>query len=139
MNFTEIIRQSIDSLLRNVLSGFESELRKALDGYDGFPDSVKLALLDMAYNLGPAGLLHGYPRMIHAVEAGNWAQAAANCERVRRHIFRDARARADVRTITQSERRNQGGIAADEDPFANLGAVFSEAVVIAGDAAGADI
>jgi len=67
----------IDALLRTVLLGFEGELRAALSGYDGFPDSVKMALLDMVYNLGPAGLLHGYPRLIKAVEAGNWAQAAA--------------------------------------------------------------
>ena len=40
-----------------------------------------MALLDMAYNLGPAGLLEGYPRMIHAVEAGAWAEAAAECAR----------------------------------------------------------
>jgi GH24 family phage-related lysozyme (muramidase) len=67
----------IDSLLRTVLLGFEGELRAKLAGYDSFPDSVKLALLDMAYNLGPAGLLREYPRMLRAVEAGNWAQAAA--------------------------------------------------------------
>jgi hypothetical protein len=40
-----------------------------------------MALLDMAYNLGPAGLLKGYPRMLSAVEAGDWAQAAAECVR----------------------------------------------------------
>jgi len=78
----ELPQAEIDSLLQSVLSGFEGELKAALPGYDGFPDSVKIALLDMAYNLGPAGLLHGYPRMIRAVEAGNWAQAAANCMRV---------------------------------------------------------
>jgi GH24 family phage-related lysozyme (muramidase) len=78
----ELAQAEIDSLLCTVLTGFEGELRTALAGYDRFPDGVKMALLDMAYNLGPAGLLHGYPRMLKAVEAGNWAQAAANCERV---------------------------------------------------------
>jgi len=67
----------IDSLLRTVLVGFEGEVRARLPGYDSFPDGVKLALLDMAYNLGPVGLLRGYPRLITAVEAGNWAQAAS--------------------------------------------------------------
>ena len=71
----------IDSLLRTVLSGFEAELRAKLTGYDRFPDSVKLALLDMAYNLGPVGLLQGYPTLIAAVEAGNWSKAATNCFR----------------------------------------------------------
>jgi len=71
----------IDFLLRNVLMRFENELRARIAGYDGFPDSVKLALLDMAYNLGPEGLLRGYPVLIAAVEAGNWARAAVNCFR----------------------------------------------------------
>ena len=76
-----LAKQDIDSLLRAVLEGFEGELRTRLSGYDGFPDNVKMALLDMAYNLGPLGLLQGYPTLIAAVEAGNWAKAAANCFR----------------------------------------------------------
>ena len=74
-------KPDIDSLLRTVLEGFEGELRAKLTGYDGFPDSVKMALLDMAYNLGPVGLLHGYPNLIAAVEGGNWPKAAAHCFR----------------------------------------------------------
>ena len=73
----ELPPAEIDSLLRTVLLGFEGELRAGLAGYDSFPEGVKMALLDMAYNLGPMGLLHGYPRLIAAVEAGNWVQAAA--------------------------------------------------------------
>jgi len=78
MGGPELPQAEIDSLLRTVLLGFDGELHAKLAGYDGFPDGVKLALLDMAYNLGPEGLLRSYPRMIAAVEAGNWAQAAAN-------------------------------------------------------------
>jgi GH24 family phage-related lysozyme (muramidase) len=74
-------KAEIDSLLRTVLAGFEGELRAKLTGYDGFPDSAKLALLDMAYNLGPVGLLDGYPTLIAAVEAGNWAKASSSCFR----------------------------------------------------------
>ena len=74
-------KSEIDCLLRTVLEGFEGELRAKITGYDGFPDGVKMALLDMAYNLGPVGLLHGYPTLIAAVEAGNWPKAAANCFR----------------------------------------------------------
>ena len=77
----ELDQMSIDTLLRSVLVGFEGELRKGLKGYDALPDSVKLALLDMAYNLGPVGLLHGYPKLLHAVEQGDWAQAATACMR----------------------------------------------------------
>ena len=77
----ELVRAEIDGLLRTVLTGFEGELRAGLAGYDGFPDGVKLALLDMIYNLGPAGLLRGYPRLIKAVAAGKWAEAAGECLR----------------------------------------------------------
>jgi GH24 family phage-related lysozyme (muramidase) len=77
----ELEKADIDSLLRDVLTGFEGQLRNRLPGYDAFPDGVKIALLDMAYNLGPAGLIKGYPALIAAVECGNWAKAAANCFR----------------------------------------------------------
>jgi GH24 family phage-related lysozyme (muramidase) len=77
----ELPQAEIESLLRSVLLSFEAELRSALSGYDALPDGVKLALLDMAYNLGPQGLVKGYPRLMQAVEAGNWTQAAANCFR----------------------------------------------------------
>ena len=77
----ELARADIDGLLRTVLLGFEHELRAAMADYDGFPDGVKMALLDMIYNLGPAGLLKGYPRMMKAVAAGHWAEAAGECLR----------------------------------------------------------
>lgn len=77
----ELEQAAIDSRLRIVLQGFEGNLRSALAEYASLPDAVKMALLDMAYNLGPAGLLKGYPRMIEAVEQGAWAQAAAACLR----------------------------------------------------------
>lgn len=37
-------------------------------------------LLDMAFNLGVAGLVHGYPKMIAAMTAGDWTTAAAECK-----------------------------------------------------------
>ncbi len=77
----ELPKTEIDSLLRSVLSGFEGKLREALPGYDRLPDEVKMALLDMIYNLGPAGLLEGFPRLLEAVKSGDWAKAASCCER----------------------------------------------------------
>jgi GH24 family phage-related lysozyme (muramidase) len=77
----ELPEAVIDEKLSAVLTSFETTLRAKLTGYDALPDGVKMALLDMAYNLGPAGLLDGYPKMIHAVETGAWAQAAAECVR----------------------------------------------------------
>ena len=71
----------IDANLSEVLTRFEATVRAGLAGYDALPDSAKMALLDMAYNLGPNGLLKGYPKMLQAVETGNWAEAAAQCAR----------------------------------------------------------
>lgn len=76
-----LVEETIDARLRGVLKAFESRLRASLAGYDGLPDGVKLALLDMAYNLGPEGLLKGYPQMLAAVKEGEWTQAAAACQR----------------------------------------------------------
>ena len=77
----ELEADEIDSLLREVVLRFETELRGKVAHYDAFPDGPKMALLDMAYNLGPEGLLKGFPRLIQAAEEGNWKLAAAQCFR----------------------------------------------------------
>ena len=77
----ELAKKDIDSLLSAVVLGFEGELRAKFSAYDALPDGVKIALLDMAYNLGPDGLLRGYPKLIKAVETGDWVTAAVNCYR----------------------------------------------------------
>ena len=76
-----LTEQTIEAKLRAIIENFEIALRTRFPHYDTFPDSVKLALLDMIYNLGPEGLFHGFPHLIAAVEAGSWAQAAERCLR----------------------------------------------------------
>ncbi len=73
----ELLQETIDAKLRTVLIEFESEIRMRMKNYDGLSDGVKLALLDMAYNLGPDGLFREYPKMIKAIETSAWGQAAA--------------------------------------------------------------
>jgi len=92
----ELPEAVIDEKLNAVLTGFEATLRAHFTGYDLLPGGVKLALLDMAYNLGPAGLLEGYPRMIHAVQTGAWATAAAECARGGINAARNAWTRQQV-------------------------------------------
>jgi GH24 family phage-related lysozyme (muramidase) len=77
----ELPQPVIDAKLLATLTGFESTLRTHLPSYDTLPDPVKLALLDMAYNLGPTGLLTGFPHFIQSVLAGDWAAAATQCLR----------------------------------------------------------
>ncbi|MBB5338052.1 glycoside hydrolase family protein [Tunturiibacter gelidoferens] len=80
-NGLELPQQTIDAKLTTVLHSFETDLRTHLPHYDTLPDSVKLALLDMTYNLGPAGLFKDFPHLIAAVQSGSWAEAAARCLR----------------------------------------------------------
>jgi GH24 family phage-related lysozyme (muramidase) len=77
----ELTQQTIDAKLTAVLQGFEADLRTKIPKYDALPDAVKMALLDMIYNLGPVGLFKGFPHLMAAVETGAWTQAAANCMR----------------------------------------------------------
>ncbi len=68
--------EAIDERLRDVLEGFEGYLREHVKGYGGLPDAAKVALLDMVYNLGPGKLFREYPKLIAAVERGDWSSAA---------------------------------------------------------------
>ena len=76
-----LTQQTIDAKLTSVLAGFEADLRAQLPNYDALPDGVKMALLDMIYNLGPAGLFKGVPHLIAAIQIGAWTQAAEHCTR----------------------------------------------------------
>ncbi len=71
-----LAEETIDGRLREVLEGFEGYLRAHVGGYAGLPDRAKLALLDMVYNLGPGKLFQEYPKLIAAIERGDWMAAA---------------------------------------------------------------
>ena len=77
----ELAEDIIDRKLAAILSGFQSDLQTRFPRYDSFPDGVKMALLDMIYNLGPDGLFRGFPHLIAAIETESWAQAAECCLR----------------------------------------------------------
>jgi GH24 family phage-related lysozyme (muramidase) len=77
----ELTQQTIDAKLSSVLQGFEADLKREFPHYDTLPDGIKMALLDMIYNLGPAGLFKGFPHLVAAVQTGSWAQAAEHCMR----------------------------------------------------------
>jgi GH24 family phage-related lysozyme (muramidase) len=77
----ELTQQTIDAKLSSVLAGFEADLKTEFPHYDALPHGVKMALLDMIYNLGPAGLFKGFPHLVAAVQTGAWAQAAEHCLR----------------------------------------------------------
>jgi GH24 family phage-related lysozyme (muramidase) len=76
-----LTQQTIDAKLRSVLAEFEADLRGQFPHYDTLPDGIKMALLDMIYNLGPAGLFKGFPHLVAAIQTGAWQQAAEHCMR----------------------------------------------------------
>lgn len=76
-NGLELSDETIDDRLRQAVLGFESYLRSHVAGYDGLPDAAKVALLDMAYNLGPGRLLTEYHHLLDAIAREDWKAAAA--------------------------------------------------------------
>jgi GH24 family phage-related lysozyme (muramidase) len=76
-----LTQETIDAKLSSILAGFEADFRSRFSHHDALPDGVKMALLDMIYNLGPAGLFKGFPHLVAAIHAGAWAQAAKHCLR----------------------------------------------------------
>ena len=54
-------------------------------------------------------------------------------------VFGDAAAGGDVGACADGDGSDEGGVGADEDSVADGGEVFVDAVVVAGDGAGADV
>lgn len=65
-------------MLTSLVRQIETRL-KAFAWFEPLPLAAQSAVLDIAYNAGVDGLLH-YPRMIAALEAKDYAGAAAQCQ-----------------------------------------------------------
>lgn len=72
--------EAIDALLRSRVMGFDKQLDGVFPQYDSFPHEIKLALLDMIFNLGMGGLLK-YSHLRASIAAKNWAAASTECYR----------------------------------------------------------
>ena len=70
-----------DALLMAKLDAADAELQADYPGFESFPDAVKMALLDMLWNLGGPKLRNTYPRFDAAVDRQDWATAALQCHR----------------------------------------------------------
>jgi GH24 family phage-related lysozyme (muramidase) len=71
----------IDSELIKRVMICDTGLRQRMSDFEDLPYLWKMALLDMAFNLGLGGLFGGYPRFLAAVRARNGQAAAAQCHR----------------------------------------------------------
>jgi GH24 family phage-related lysozyme (muramidase) len=70
----------IDALVSSDVEKFETSLAAALPNWNSYPAPAQAALFDMAFNLGLGGLKK-FPRLLAAVDAGQWDVAAAQCHR----------------------------------------------------------
>lgn len=73
---------AIQAVLHSELTTFLGRLTASFPDFDSYPAPASAAILDMAYNLGLGGLLHGFPTFSHAVQNKDWATAAAQCHRI---------------------------------------------------------
>ncbi|MBJ2065220.1 hypothetical protein [Serratia odorifera] len=72
----------IGSLATKHINRDRAALQGLYAGFDSFPRSAKVALHDMAYNMGISKLRNGFPRFNDAVNRRDWAAAAAESHRV---------------------------------------------------------
>lgn len=66
--------------LSRMSNEFFPGLRRLFAAFDDYPGTARAALVDMAYNLGVAGL-GKYTRLRDACASGNWNVAAMECRR----------------------------------------------------------
>jgi GH24 family phage-related lysozyme (muramidase) len=74
--------ETITRLLNGKLIEKSEQLVALFPRFDRFPITVKTALLDMAFNLGVAGIVTKFPDFIESVHKENWSGAADNCKRL---------------------------------------------------------
>jgi GH24 family phage-related lysozyme (muramidase) len=78
----ELQPETMQAMLYVSLHGIDGSLSADLWGYAAAPDAAKLALLDLAYNLGVAGLMEKFPGLVEAVRAGDWMTSAKRSARL---------------------------------------------------------
>lgn len=71
----------IGSLAAKHINRDRASLQGLYAGFDSFPQSAKVALHDMAYNMGIAKLRNSFPSFNDAVNRRDWATAAAESHR----------------------------------------------------------
>ena len=60
---------------------FEEGLQSNFQEYGSYPDEIRLGLIDMAFNLGNAGLVDKFPIFTKAARVKDWATCANECRR----------------------------------------------------------
>lgn len=71
----------IDALLDRRIAKFEAGLRDDFPAFDSYPETARLGLVDMVFNLGNHGLVTKFPTFTAAARNRNWAACAEECRR----------------------------------------------------------
>jgi len=71
----------INKLTDKHIKSFEKELGKIYTDFNTFPTEVRLALLDLIFNLGMTKLKNKWPTFNSAIKAKDWQKAADNSNR----------------------------------------------------------
>lgn len=79
----EVQGTDIDALFNRDINQKINELRAtmAFPDFESYPESVKLALLDMAFNVGATGLVTKFPNLTAAAKRRDWTTAANESNR----------------------------------------------------------
>lgn len=73
--------EAINDLLDGRITGFERGLVSDFPGYEQFPAPARMALMDMAFNLGNKGLVTKFPSLTRAARMQDWQTCAQECQR----------------------------------------------------------
>ena len=73
----ELFHDDVDRILAELMA--HSEYSR--DKFETFPPDAKFAIMDMAFNMGAAGVADGYPLFKGAVSRRNWGLAAIESDR----------------------------------------------------------
>ncbi|MDX9787917.1 MAG: glycoside hydrolase family protein [Desulfobacterales bacterium] len=85
-------------MLMNDIEEVSSDLKTIFRQWDTMPPGRQLAMIDMRYQLGATGF-RGFKKMLSAISAGNWQDAAAQIKDSRYYRQVPARARRVIRMV----------------------------------------
>lgn len=97
---------TIDGLLDADVEEKQRGMCALIVGFGDFPEAAQDALLDMAFQLGPHGLVSKFPTLIAAAKQDDWATCAANCSVRDTQVLRNE-TRADLFLQAASQAKSQ--------------------------------
>ena len=77
----DLPNKAIEDQLLEHLDIFQEGLSRNIDAFDSYPVEARKAILDMAFNLGVAGVVNKFPSFIQAFRDRDWPRCHAECNR----------------------------------------------------------